>query len=92
MKKSAIRSGTSGGKRQMNEIVTERPNLFEPNVHITVCTEIAGNVCPHKQSAAVKQAFEANEATISKIVLDHGFAYYECSIRYSAYLQTSYFA
>ncbi len=48
MKKSAIRSGTSGGKRQMNEIVTERPNLFEPNVHITVCTEIAGNVCPHK--------------------------------------------
>ncbi len=77
MKKSAIRSGTSGGRRQRNEIVTERSNLFEPNVYITVCTEIAGKVCPHKLSAAVKQAFEANEATMSKIVLDHGFAYYE---------------
>lgn len=61
----------------MNEIVTERPNLFEPNVYITVCVEIAGKVCPHKLSAAVKQAFEANEATMSKIVLQDGFAYYE---------------
>ena len=61
----------------MNEIVTERSNLFEPNVYITVCVEMAGKVCPHKLSAAVKQAFEANEATMSKIVLDHGFAYYE---------------
>lgn len=60
----------------MNEIVTERPNLFEPNVYITVCAEIAGKVCPDKLSAAVKQAFEANEA-MSKIVLEHGFAYYE---------------
>lgn len=61
----------------MNEIVTERPNLFEPNVYITVCVEITGKVCPHKLSAAVKQAFEANEAAMSKIVLNHGFAYYE---------------
>ncbi len=61
----------------MNEIVTERPNLFEPNVYITLCTEIAGKVCPLELSAAVKQAFEANEATMSKIVLEHGFAYYE---------------
>lgn len=64
-----------GGK--MNEIVTERPNLFEPNVYITVCAEIEGKVCPHRLSAAVKQAFEANEATMSKIVLEQGFAYYE---------------
>lgn len=61
----------------MNEIVTERPHLFEPNVYISVCVELAGNVCPQKLTAAVKQAFEANEATMSKIVLDHGLAYYE---------------
>lgn len=61
----------------MNEIITERPNLFEPNVYITVCVEMAGKVCPHKLSAAVKQAFEANEATMSKIVLEQGLAYYE---------------
>ena len=24
----------------MNEIVTERTNLFEPNVYVTVCVEI----------------------------------------------------
>lgn len=28
----------------MNEIVTERPNLFEPNVYITVCVEIEGKI------------------------------------------------
>ena len=61
----------------MNQIVTERPNLFEPNVYITVCAEIAGKVCPYKLSAAMKQAFEANEATMSKIVLENGLAYYE---------------
>ena len=61
----------------MNEIVTERTNLFEPNVYITVCVEITGKACPHKLSAAIKQAFEANEATMSKIVLEHSFAYYE---------------
>lgn len=61
----------------MNEIVTERPNLFEPNVYITLCVEITGKVCPHKLSAAVKRAFEANEATMSKIVLENGFAYYK---------------
>lgn len=61
----------------MNEIVTERPHLFEPNVYIAVCVEMAGKVCPQKLSVAVKQAFEANEATMSKIMLEHGFAYYE---------------
>ena len=59
----------------MNEIVSERPNLFEPNVYITVYVEFAGKVCPHKLSAAVKQAFEANEATMSKIVLENGLVY-----------------
>ena len=51
--------------------------MFEPNVYVTVCVEIAGQVCPHKLSAAVKQAFKANEATMSKIVLKHGLAYYK---------------
>lgn len=61
----------------MNEIVTERPNLFEPNVYITFCVALTGKVCPNKLSDAVKQAFEANEATMSKIVLERGVAYYE---------------
>lgn len=61
----------------MNEIVTERSNIFEPNVYITMCVEIVGKVCLHKLSAAVKRAFEANEATMSKIVLEQGLAYYE---------------
>ena len=61
----------------MNEIITERPHLFEPNIYISVCVEIAGKVCPQKLAAAVKKAFEANEATMSKIMLEHGFAYYE---------------
>lgn len=61
----------------MNEVVTERPNLFEPNVYITLCVELAGKVSPQKLSAAVKQAFEANEAAMSKIVLERGAAYYK---------------
>lgn len=61
----------------MNEIVTERPNLFEPNVYITVAVEIAGKVCPQKLFSAIEQAFEANEAAMSKIVLERGAAYYE---------------
>ena len=61
----------------MNEIVTERPHLFEPNVYIAVCVEMVGKVCPEKLVAAAEKAFEANEATMSKIVLEHGLAYYE---------------
>lgn len=61
----------------MNEIITERPNLFEPNVYTTICVEITGKVSPQKLTVAVKQAFEANEATMSKIVLEHCCAYYK---------------
>ena len=60
----------------MNEIVTERPHLFEPNVYIAVCVEMVGKVCPEKLVAAAEKAFEANEATMSKIVLEHCLAYY----------------
>lgn len=41
----------------MNEIITERTNLFELRVYITVCVEMTGKICPHKLTAAVKQAF-----------------------------------
>ena len=61
----------------MKEIVTERPHLFEPNIYIAVCVEAAGKVCPQKLAAAVNQAVKANEATMSKIKLEIGFAYYE---------------
>lgn len=61
----------------MNEIVTERPHLFEPNIYIAVCVEVKGEVSPQKLEIAIKQAFEANEATTSQIVLQHGSAYYE---------------
>lgn len=61
----------------MNEIITERPNLFEPNVYITVCVKLAGKVCPHKLTTAIKEAYHANEATMSRIVLNNGVAYYQ---------------
>lgn len=61
----------------MKEILTERPNLFEPNVYITMCVELTGKICPHQLTAAIKEAYKANEATMSRIVLEHGIAYYE---------------
>lgn len=61
----------------MKEIITERPNLFEPNVYITMCVEITGKICLDKLTAAIKEAYKANEATMSRIVLEHGIAYYE---------------
>lgn len=61
----------------MNEILTERPNLFEPNVYIAMCVELSGNVCPQKLTAAIRKAYGANEAAMSRIVLEHGIACYE---------------
>lgn len=61
----------------MKEILTERQNLFEPNVYITMCVELTGKVCPHQLTAAIKEAYKANETTMSRIVLEHGTAYYE---------------
>lgn len=74
----------------MKEILTERVNLFEPNVYIVMCVEITGNICPHRLTAAIREAYGANEAAMSKIVLDHGSARYEklpvsgCGITISA--------
>lgn len=61
----------------MKEILTERQNLFEPNVYITMCVELTGKVCPHQLTAAIKEAYKANEAAMSRIVLEQGTAYYE---------------
>lgn len=61
----------------MKEIITERPNLFEPNDYINMCVELDGKICPQKLTAAVSEAYKANEATMSKIVLNCGVAYYE---------------
>lgn len=61
----------------MNEILTERPNLFEPNVYIAMCVELTGKICPHQLTAAIEEAYKANEAAMSRIVLEHGTAYYE---------------
>lgn len=54
----------------MKEIVTERPNLFEPNVYITMCVELAEKIDPCQLRAAIEQAYKANEAAMSKIVLE----------------------
>lgn len=61
----------------MQEILTERQNLFEPNVYIAMCVELTGKICPHQLAAAIKEAYKANEATMSRIVLENGAAYYE---------------
>lgn len=61
----------------MKEILTERPNLFEPNVYITMCVELTGKICLFQLTIAIKKAYEANEAAMSRIVLEHGIAYYE---------------
>lgn len=61
-----------------NYILTERVNLFEPNVYIKFIVKIKGITKPEKLADAVKKAFTVNEAAMSKIVLEEsGAAYYE---------------
>lgn len=63
----------------MNKLIcTERLDLFEPNIYIGFLVQITGNADAGAVAAAVKAAFAANEATMSKIVLTgNGEAYYE---------------
>lgn len=61
----------------MKQILTERPNLLEPNVYITICTRIKNCPSPNRLVAAGKDAYCANESTMSKIVLSQGTASYE---------------
>lgn len=61
-----------------NDISSERVDLFEPNIYIQFFVQIAGNPPVDELLAAVKSAFAANEATMSKIVLrQDGTAFYE---------------
>lgn len=59
------------------EIRTERSNLFEPNVYITMCVEITKTTSVQALFTAVNEAYKANEATMSKIVLDNAIASYK---------------
>lgn len=59
-------------------IRSERANLFEPNVYISMVVKLSGNLLSEEIEKAVHRAYEANEATMSKIVLEpSGDAYYE---------------
>lgn len=62
----------------MHEIVTERPNLFEPNDLIAFYVELDGRIPESDLTDAIKTAYAVNEATMSKIVLEaDGTAYYK---------------
>lgn len=59
-------------------ISSERPNLFEPNVYISMVVKIEGNVTAEMMTEAIRAAYNANESTMSKVVLcANGDAYYE---------------
>lgn len=59
-------------------IDTERANLFEPNVYITMLVSLRGNIAKAEIYRAVQTAYRANETTMSKIVLEErGTAFYE---------------
>ena len=59
-------------------IRSERANLFEPNVYISMIVKLSGDLQSEEIEQAVYKAYEANEATTSKIVLEeNGDAYYE---------------
>ncbi|MFA9464675.1 MAG: hypothetical protein ACERKN_10345 [Velocimicrobium sp.] len=61
-----------------NYIYSERADLFEPNIYIQFLVQIMGNPATDALVSAVKTAFDANEATMSKIVQDkNGDIFYE---------------
>lgn len=59
-------------------IRSERSELFDPNIYIRFFFKIGGNPEHEKAAEAVKNAFAANETTMSKIVFgDDGKVFYE---------------
>lgn len=59
-------------------IRSERANLFEPNDYISMIVKLSGDLQSEEIEQAVYKAYEANEATMSKIVLeDNGDVFYE---------------
>lgn len=65
-------------ERLKKYIRSERANLFEPNDYIAMVIEISAYLPKAAVECAVKKAYQANETTLSKIVLDErGNAWYE---------------
>lgn len=61
-----------------NLIYSERVDLFEPNIYIQFLVQITGEPSTDDLVLVVKSAFAANEATLSRIVLEKdGTAFYE---------------
>lgn len=66
------------GNKRGNFIYSERADLFDPNIYITFYVKVMGNPKTDALVRAVKEAFLANEATMSKVVLgEDGLARYE---------------
>lgn len=63
----------------MNKVIlSERTHLFEPNVYINFLVQIEGVTSTDKLKNSIRTAFSANEATMSKIVLNKdGTAFYQ---------------
>ncbi|BCN29166.1 hypothetical protein [Anaeromicropila herbilytica] len=60
------------------QIISERTNLFEPNVYIGMYVEIDGNPPVELMKDAFQKAFPKNELTMSKVVIEkNGRAYYQ---------------
>ncbi|OPJ65239.1 hypothetical protein [Clostridium oryzae] len=60
------------------QIISERTNLFEPNVYISMYVEIAGSPSLKLLKEAIQKAFQCNELTMSKVIIDEeGRAYYQ---------------
>lgn len=66
------------GQSMKNRIYTERADLFDPNMYISMFFDITGNINAETLILSVKKAFTAFEVTMSRVVLsDDGEAYYE---------------
>ena len=50
----------------MHEIITERPNLFEPDDYITFYIELSGKVRAEELADAVKSAYRATKLQCQK--------------------------
>lgn len=61
-----------------NEILSERVDLFDPNMYIAITFDVVGGAEAQLLVDAARRAFTGFEATMSRIVLDNtGSAYYE---------------
>lgn len=59
-------------------IKSEREDLFDPNVYISMIVKIEGNISLEQLKESIEAAYQSNESTMSRIVLEEdGTAYYE---------------